>query len=328
MQYKRLFIVSLCALLSACAPITPNNNTDIVDESSSSISSSTTLSSQRETRNVSYTGIVKPAGISIYMEGTHRLELADGRFILLESNRVDLNGYVNEEIEALGSIRPTSEADAIIMNVSDVNLIVSSEESESSVNSLEDDSVLSSSESSSSETNTSSIVSIETESSFISSEVVISSSSSEEESTSSQEVSSFGFEHTAEYDARIVSMSENDFTSSNWTQKYCTGHIGFCVPVHRNWWYQSFGATSSENWHVEMSSEPLDKLNDGPIAVRLIPSSISGTGKSNGDIVTEGSKVIGYREWNNNSHFEITADLRLESAVSFITDQLSVYIEE
>jgi hypothetical protein len=135
-------------------------------------------------------------------------------------------------------------------------------------------------------------------------------------------------EYTAEFEARIVSMSADDIAEGNWVRDYCTGHIGFCVPVHKNWWFQSFGATSSELWHVEMNSAPLETLNDGPIAVRLVSGSIESIGATDGQVVREGSIVIGYRSWTDNRHFEITADARLESAIRHITESLSVYTEE
>jgi hypothetical protein len=143
---RSLSVVILClcgsALIAACTPsdgsTTPTGQT--TSSASSRISSATntvasTASSVRATSNVAYEGIVQPAGISIYMEGSHRLSLSDGRFILLESNAVDLNGYVGEGVRVVGAIRPTVEADAMILRVDQINLL--EEEDASSTESTE-----------------------------------------------------------------------------------------------------------------------------------------------------------------------------------------------
>ena len=80
--------IVLCTALVACTTAPAADTTENAD-SSSSMSS---VSSVRETNNVSYIGMVKPAGISIYSEGTHRLVLETEKIILLESSTVDLNG--------------------------------------------------------------------------------------------------------------------------------------------------------------------------------------------------------------------------------------------
>ena len=77
----------------------------------------------RETKNISYDGIVKPAGISIYQQGTHRLSLPNGKFVLLESETVDLNGYVDEHVRIFGALRPTVEAGGMIMRVERMQLL-------------------------------------------------------------------------------------------------------------------------------------------------------------------------------------------------------------
>ncbi|MFA7681711.1 MAG: hypothetical protein WCX61_01640, partial [Candidatus Peribacteraceae bacterium] len=99
--------------LTGCVQPPSGQPSDVADEESSSIVSSVSSESdltERETKNVTYQGVVQASGISIYQQGTHRLMMPDGRFILLESTDVDLNGYVGEEVEVTGALRPTVEA--------------------------------------------------------------------------------------------------------------------------------------------------------------------------------------------------------------------------
>lgn len=309
-------ITAFLLLLTACAVAPDNNNDSNTDVSSSSLSSVSSVSSAKieQTDNVSYKGTVQPAGISIYMEGTHRLELDSEKFILLESDDVDLNGYVGEEVEVHGSVRPTVEADAVIMNVNRITLESKSSDASSS-SSLSSDSVHLP-ESSAPAVSEAAVSSEEHEESSVSSVVKTSSSSDAV------------LQHSEEFDARIEAMAEVDASASEWTQQYCTGHIGFCVPVHKNWWFQSFGATASDFWHVEMNSEPLDKIHDGPIAIRLTSGSMASLNASDGQVVRSGNKVTGYRAWTDDRHFEVTADARLEAAVRYIVENLETYEEE
>src|SRR3989338_11421889 len=73
--------------------------------------------------DVTYEGTLEAAGISIYMEGTHRLVLSGGDFILLESDTEDLNGYMNEQISVRGDVRSTVEAGGLIMTVENIALL-------------------------------------------------------------------------------------------------------------------------------------------------------------------------------------------------------------
>ena len=118
-------------------------------------------------------------------------------------------------------------------------------------------------------------------------------------------------------------MSKDDLAMGQWTQQYCTSHIGFCIPVHRNWWFKSFGTTTSYLWHVEVSPEELQGLGDGPLVINLIsggiPASDDTTFKGQGDF------VVGLRSWTENRHFEITAQKELRSAVEYMTKNLTVY---
>ncbi|HCI03946.1 TPA: hypothetical protein DE059_03390, partial [Candidatus Peribacteria bacterium] len=123
-----LGIVSIALVATACAKAPQKK-----EESTTPLVSSTSEEEKaevRETKNVIYQGVVKPAGISIYQQGSHRLQLETGKFILLESDTVDLNGYVGEHVEMVGAIRPTVEEGGMIMRVESAKLIIDEKETD------------------------------------------------------------------------------------------------------------------------------------------------------------------------------------------------------
>jgi hypothetical protein len=119
-------------------------------------------------------------------------------------------------------------------------------------------------------------------------------------------------------------MAKEDISSARWTQLYCSPHIGFCVPVHKNWWYISFGNKADTLWHVEISSEEFEALGFGIIDIDLIGGDITSTGSTDGEVRISGSTVTGYRSWTQGRHFAITADAKLESAVRYMTEHVRV----
>jgi len=120
----------------------------------------------------------------------------------------------------------------------------------------------------------------------------------------------------------ITLMEEEDYAASRWTQEYCSTHVGFCVSVHKNWYFKSFGATASLLWHIEMGASLVDGFGDGPLTVDLKTGSLEALGVSNAQVREIGSKVIGYRSWSDNRHFEISAPLSLREPVEFVTNEL------
>ena len=105
---KRFLLVSLALLPLAACSWSPAQAPVDDGEQASSVA---------ETKNVIYRGRLLPLGASIYMEGTHRLELEDGRFILLESDGLLLDEYANLDVEVFGATRPTVEGGGIVMRV-------------------------------------------------------------------------------------------------------------------------------------------------------------------------------------------------------------------
>jgi len=302
-------------LIAGCAPTPQPPSEEPSDTPSPDIVLQEEEPPIRETRNVIYQGIVKPAGISIYMQGSHRLQLPDGKFILLESNTVDLNGYVNEKVELLGALRPTVEAGGMIMRVEQARLIVEDESKKESTGtgSVEelppaDDSI------EPSEETTAEDEPLEEVPPAVDEEEV---PPAEEESVP----------RSPELSRRTQLMASDSFTPNQWTQQYCTSHIGFCIPVHRNWWFKSFGTTMSYLWHIELSPEELNQLNDGPIHVNLVSGTIGAKKATDGQVREQGDQIVGYRSWTDNRHFEIKASPVLEEAVRYITTNLEEYVE-
>ena len=123
--FPKITLVLPCLLLAACLPFGDSDQEEIKDDAPSPAVIDNRIeenTAPRETPNVTYKGVVQPAGISIYQQGSHRLVLEDDRFILLESDQIDLNGYVGESVEVFGSISPTVEEGGIIMTVENINL--------------------------------------------------------------------------------------------------------------------------------------------------------------------------------------------------------------
>lgn len=305
---RNYFLVSLCVplALTACnlvevesAPAEPN---DTVEDIAQDVP-------VRETKNVTYEGEVQPAGISIYQQGSHRLVLPGGKFILLESNSLDLNGYVGEKVRIFGALRPTVEAGGMIMRVERIELMETAEPlppntgdepaQEDPTEELPDEDEGMAEESSSSDAAT-------------------------EQSSSSSAATEASSEPSAEFRQQVEVMSRQEYEPSNWTQQYCTSHIGFCAPVHRNWWFKSFGATNTTLWHVEFSAAPIDALNEGPIVVDLMAGSI---GEQDGTVDVTGGTATGYIEWTFGRHFRISGDDSLEAAVRYITQNITEYAQ-
>jgi len=313
----RSTLVSLLALSVLIAACVGTVDEPVVPESPE-VSPTSPVEEVRETNNVSYTGVVRPAGISIYMEGTHRLSLSDGRFLLLESSSVDLNGYVGEEAKLMGAVRPTVESEGLIMRVESIALLKKGEPStdELPVNDelsgetpVSEEGLLPIKEDEESTPPTTEPEKLPE----VADEVLVDVVPEPVEVT---------VVPTEEFIARIASMAKQDTAKSNWTQSYCTAHIGFCLSIHRNWWYKSFGTTSESFWHVELSSEPIDRIGQGPIVITLENGTLSSVNASDGETKTSGGMVTGYREWTFGRHFKISGDASLEDAISYMTNAL------
>ena len=271
---------------------------------------------QDETKNVSYRGLLSEAGPSVMMEGTHVLTLSDGRSVSLESEAVSLAPYVGKEVEVMGDVRAAVEGGGLVMRVVRVVDLSPPVPMDSSASvgdedaAVSDGSVSSSSASSSHSSASRKPLPIPT---------VRSSSVS-----AGAESSSVITNTDEEFRVRTAAMAKAKIDDSGWTQRYCTGHIGFCMPVQKNWWYKSFGANADALWYVELSSEEILSVGDGPIAVKLLKGD---AGSEDGKVFAQGSTVLGVLGWTEGRHFEIRAATELRAAVEYILLHITPYTE-
>ncbi|MFA5799453.1 MAG: hypothetical protein WC840_00665 [Candidatus Peribacteraceae bacterium] len=343
-----------------------------VSEGESS-SSSISVFAALPTRNVSYVGTIEDLGAGIYQQGTHKLLLLGGQFLLLESTDVNLNlsSYLGKRAEIRGSVQPTIETGSLLMRVEEVTLLekdtgsgststdtrtfdacggiggipckqdfgciddpsddcdpktggvdclgicVPGKSSESSApaappprsfaNDVAPPPSSSSSLSFSSTTSPGSASSV-----------------SSVQSTASAESAPAG--NAGPTEEQIASMSKQRYDQDAlWTQKYCTSHVAFCIPVHKNWYFKSFGATTSNLWHVEFGIAAIDALNQGPIVLNLVSGTTASLGVTSGLVRTQGKDVVGFMDWKDGDHFELIADARLKEAVSYMLSHITAY---
>jgi hypothetical protein len=254
------------------------------DQSNGEVSSvSSEISSEAELPAASYRGVLSKGQPTIYMQGTHMLTLPDGRFLLLESEDVNLDPYVGKTVEVHGAVRPTIEEGGAIMRVESVALV-------------EDVSSTSSASSAPVPTTTPPTPVPENPPSPPTSDAAA---------------------------ARAQAMARANMAPEQWTQQYCSSHMGFCIPVHRNWFYNGFGAVNPSLWHVEVSSEAVENVGDGPLVIDLLSGTVESAGATDGQVKMEGNRAVGYRSWTKGRHFEVSAPAVLRTAVEYITKNLA-----
>lgn len=283
-------------------------------------------------------------------------------------SQMSLSLYAGKLVRVKGDVMPTVEAGGTIMEAKEVHLIRRETDAEGNEHevlrmlcggasnagcpddlvceieadgmgvcmeelvggSVSSDSSLSaeSSDSSSSVSSTSSSsVSSSVTSSSVSS-VTTSSPSSSTSSSVSSSVSSSAGSMGSTYGKAVELMLKEEYAADRWTQEYCTSHVGFCVPVHKNWYYKSFGALSSVLWHVEMGALDVENMGDGPISVELKSGDVVSIGVGDGDVKVVGGRVIGYRSFSDSRHFEISAVESLRVPVEYVAKSLSLITVE
>ena len=162
----------------------------------------------------------------------------------------------------------------------------------------------------------------------------MSSSSASSESSQAQVSSAFSSEPAydeegadlSQMDERqrqlIERMADEDYAPDRWTQVHCSSHVEVCMEAHKNWWYKSFGSTASVLWHFELGAAPVEVFGDGPIHVDLKTGSLASLGIADQSVQVIGNRVIGYREWTENRHFEVSAVPQLYEPVRIVTRRL------
>ncbi len=73
----------------------------------------------------SFTGKIEPMGMSIFMQGSHRLVDDGGETIVIlqADGDVDLNKFVQKKVKVSGTVESTVEAGGKILNVSAVEAL-------------------------------------------------------------------------------------------------------------------------------------------------------------------------------------------------------------
>ena len=354
---KRFFpilpLLAFAVLVSACgSKPAPVSDTQVhVDTASGSTLSSSGSAMAMPTRNVSYVGTLGELGASVYQEGTHRLTLSDGQFILLSSTdqNLSLNAYLGKQVEVRGSVQPTVEGNAEIMHVEEVTVLEVSSSSESSLASsmkamcggiaarpcatgltcVDDPTDSCDPKAGGADCGGICVPSISSSSSKTPGVMKLSSSSVASVASASSSLS--GAQNSdassGDLEAQIVLMAKQKYDSDAlWTQKYCSSHTSFCIPAHKNWYFKSFGATTSNLWHVEFSVAAIDELHTGPIVLNLVSGTANSMDAKDGQIKSEGSDVVGFKDWGSGTHFELIADARLRDAVSYMIAHISEYV--
>lgn len=335
---KTSLIVAGCSLLllSACSRLGIGGGAE---------SSSSSSQSEQVTQNVTYQGTVEDTGVTVYQQGTHKLTLENGSFILLESSSIDLDAYLGRRVEVRGSTSPTVEAGGTIMVVAEVTDLDASSSSASAkmcggiagiacdagMNCIDDPS-----DSCDPNQGGADCGGICVPSSVSSTSSVAAASSSVQAASSSQapvssappassamSVSSSSVVST-DLEAKIVVMMKEDFTNAaRWTQTYCSQHMGFCLPVHKNWYYKSYGAKAGSLWRVEFDNAELpDTPDSGVIKLNVLSGTSASAGGSSGQISVNGSVAIGYFDFDD-KHFEISGDTRLRAAIEYMISHIT-----
>lgn len=117
-------------------------------------------------------------------------------------------------------------------------------------------------------------------------------------------------------------MAKQDLSAAKWTQEYCSSGYGFCLPVHKNWWYKSFlGGAGLVS--VELSPDEIDTSGSAPIVVTLKSGTAASMQASDGDVRVQGDMVYGYRDFSDNRHFVVSAPANLEAAVRYIIERIA-----
>lgn len=321
----KILALFFMAVLISCTPKEEIENTT-AEEKTTETTEEVTVP---ETKNVYYRGIIQPSGINIYQQGTHKLSLPDGRFILLESDTVDLNGYVGEEVEIFGALRPTVEGGGTIMRVERAAAVIEEAEEET-------DAEIADEPASSAKNEEKDVLEQETEEP----EEEIAPDTKEETAEESPEkeippqVDKIEEEEEAklpdeteikvidknseEYKALVETMSKQDYSADNWNQEYCSKHIRFCIPIHKYFWYRSFGATEKALWHVEFGTKEIENLGDGPLVLELLVG-VEGQEPAKEGMATATSK------WDDKSFFFIYGPSEISDAVNYMAGQIKSY---
>lgn len=272
-------------------------------------------------------GIIQRITVGTYPVGTHALLRDDGSLVaLLLSSSVRLDDYVDSQVRVTGLAEPSSEPGVSLVTVEVVEAVSASSSVESSSASSESSSMQSSAEAttSSSVSSSSSVVSsAPVVSSKSSSSVVVSSkvssatvvSSSVSSSTPVAQVSS------SSVDPKLAAMQRSTVGSELFVSQYCTVNGGFCIPMHKKWYFTSFQRQAGTLWHVEIGPQEINALGEGLIVVDLIKGPLPADSADQTAVVS-GNDVLVYKAWKEN-HLVVKAPVTLQSQAEYIAKNVT-----
>ncbi len=110
--------------------------------------------------------------------------------------------------------------------------------------------------------------------------------------------------------------------AAKWTQEYCSQGFGFCIPVHKNWWFTSF-LGNGKIVSVEVGPDKIETAGNGPLVVMLQSGTAASLQATDGAVRVQGDMVYGYRNWTDNRVFVVSAPASLEAAVRYVTEHIA-----
>lgn len=266
-------------------------------------------------------GIIQRITVGTYPVGTHALLRDDGSLVaLLLSSSVRLDDYVDNQVRVTGVSEPSSEPGVSLVTVAVVEAMSASSSLESSSVSSESSSMEASSEAA---TSSSIVSSAPVVSSKSSSSVVVSSkassvtviSSSVSSSTSVTQASS------SSIDPKLAAMQRNSVGSELFVSQYCTTNGGFCIPMHKKWYFTSFQRQAGTLWHVEIGPQEINALGEGLIVVDLVKGPLPADSADQTAVVS-GNDVLVYKAWKEN-HLVVKAPVTLQSPAEYIAKNVT-----
>jgi hypothetical protein len=63
----------------------------------------------------------------------------------------------------------------------------------------------------------------------------------------------------------------------------------------------------------------------GAVILNLVSGTSASMQAQDGQIKTQGKDIIGFKDWQDNAHFELIADARLKAAVTYMLAHITSY---
>lgn len=266
-------------------------------------------------------GMVQRMSVGTYQQGTHLLVRDNGAVTaLLQSATIRLDDHLDQRVIVTGVQEPEGDSGVVLVAVTDVQVLPelsSSESSASSATSSESSVALSSSSSvASSAAVSSSAVSVAKSSSSLSSKSSVAAVVSSAPVSSSVMATS-----TSSADPKLTSMQKNSVGADLFKSQYCTVNGGFCLPIHKNWFFTSFQRQAGTLWHVEIGPQEIAAMGEGLIIIDLVKGPLPAD-QLDQTAVVSGEYVTAYRAWKDN-HLVVKAPASLQASAEYIVKSVT-----